>query len=84
MLHENSEKISGNFKEILEENERFWNNLRNILKDTGKTRKKIVGDFLTNFGSTAENITEILKKILKFLNDFIEVYGILMLGNNVS
>ncbi len=35
----------------------FWN----ILKDTGKTKKKIVGNFSTKFESTAENITEILR-----------------------
>ncbi len=82
-LHENSEKILGNFKEILEETERFWNNFKNILKDTGKT-KKIVCDFSTNFGSTAEDITEILRKFLKFLNDFVELFRIIIiLDNNV-
>ncbi len=64
--------------------ERIWNNFRSILKDTGKTKKKIVGNFLTNFESTAENITEILREFLKFLNDLVELFRILMLGNNVT
>ncbi len=71
-LHKNSKNI--------EKLWRFRNNFRNILKDTGKT-KKIVGDFSTNFGSTAENIIEILRKCL---NDFVELLRILTLGNNVS
>ncbi len=38
-----------------------------------------MGNFLTNFGSTAENIAEILRKFLKFLNDFVKLFRILML-----
>ncbi len=72
-------KYRETFKKYWKKTERFWNNFRNILKDTGKT-KKIVGDFSTKFGSTAENI----RKFLKFLNDFIELLKILMLGNNIS
>ncbi len=43
-----------------------------------KKPKKIV-DFSTNFRSTAENVTEILRKFFKFLTDFVEVFKILML-----
>ncbi len=63
--------------------ERFWNNFRNIVKDIGKSKNN-VGDFLTNFGNTVENITEILRKFFKFLNEFIEVFRMLMSGNDVS
>ncbi len=45
--------------------------------------KKIVGDFSLNFGNNVENITEILRKFLKFLTDFAEVFKILILSNNV-
>ncbi len=41
-------------------------------------------NFSTNFGSTAENITEILRKFLKILNNLVELFRILMLGNNVT
>ncbi len=44
-------------------------NFRNILIDIRKTKKKkkkkIVGNFSTNFRSTAEHITEILRKIFE-------------------
>ncbi len=43
--------------------------------------KKTVGNFSTNFGSTAENIAEILRR---FLNNFLEVFRILILGDNAS
>ncbi len=36
------------------------------------------------YGISAENITEILEKFLKFLPDVAEVFKILLLGNNVS
>ncbi len=75
-------KYRETFKKYWKKMERFWHNFKNILKDTGKT-KKIVSNFFTNFGSTAENITEILRKFLKFLNDFVELFRILILGNNI-
>ncbi len=44
-----------------------------------KKPKKIV-DFSMNFRSTAENVTEIFGKFLKFLTDFVKVFKILMLS----
>ncbi len=79
-LYENSEKLSGNF----EKNGTIWNNFRNILKHIGKNQKKMWPIFRTNFGSAAENITEILRKFLKFLNGFVQLFRILMLGDNVT
>ncbi len=38
-----------------------------------KPKKKIVGNFSTNFGSTAENIAEMLRK---FLKDLVELFRI--------
>ncbi len=46
--------------------------------------KKIVGNLSTNFGGTAESITEILRKFLKFLNNFVDLFRIFMLGNIVT
>ncbi len=46
--------------------------------------KQLVSDFATNFGISAESITEILRKFLKFLTDFVEVFKILILGDNVE
>ncbi len=84
LLHENSEKISGKFEEILEENRRILKWFPKHFKRYWKKKKKIVDHFSMNFGSTIENIAEILRKFLKFLTDFIEVFKILTLGNNVS
>ncbi len=37
-----------------------------------------------NFGSTTENIIEILRKFLKILTGFVEVFKILILCSNIS
>ncbi len=66
--------------------ERFWNNFRNILEDKywKKPKKKWTIFRRILEVSTVQTITEILRKVLKFLNDFVELFRILMLGNNVT
>ncbi len=70
------EEILGKFEEILEESGRILNDFQNVLKILEKPRKIV--DFSTNFRSTAETAAEILRKFLKYLTDFVEVFKILI------
>ncbi len=70
LLHENSEKISGNFEEIVEKTERFLNHFRNILKDTWKTKKNCWG-FSNKFWKYSRKHHRNLVKIFEIFEWFV-------------
>ncbi len=75
----------GKFEKVLEENGKILKYVIPVIfQKILEKPKEIVCNFSTNFGSTAENITEILRKFLKFFNNFVELCRILMLGNIVT
>ncbi len=61
----------------------FWNNFPNILKDIGKNQKNLLAIFRRILEFFQKTSQKSLRKFLKFLSDFLEVFKILMLGNNV-